>query len=67
MTTDDISDPGAWERELSMRPKIHPALREHVKEHAQLWQYVQHDGGCAVWHSGAPCDCGLAELLEVTK
>lgn len=89
MITDDISEPGAWEREISMRPRdVHPALREHAKEHAQLWarlfksekenerkdglieelrRFAAHDGGCAMLDSWPACDCGLAELLEVTK
>ena len=86
---DDFSEPESWARELAMRPRgVHPALREHAKEHAQLWQrvftlekdnealaglveelrrFAQHDGGCAVRHSWPACDCGLTELLEVTK
>jgi hypothetical protein len=38
---DDFSEPGSWARELAARPaEVHPALREHAKEHAQLWARV---------------------------
>jgi hypothetical protein len=38
---DNKSEPGAWARELAARPAdVHPALREHAREHAQLWARV---------------------------